>query len=69
MNLYQQPGSNNLIGCKLEVGVASLFIQHGKDLDKYGKDSRCPSKINMVLHRMLQLLIGSYHGKNMGRPT
>ena len=28
--LYQQPGSSNLIGWKLEVGVASWFIQHGK---------------------------------------
>ena len=28
VNLYQQPGWSNLIGCKLEVGVASWFIQH-----------------------------------------
>ena len=28
VNLYQQPGSSNLIGRKLEVGVASYFIQH-----------------------------------------
>ena len=26
MNLYQQPGSSNLISWKLEVGVASEFI-------------------------------------------
>ena len=26
--LYQQPRSSNLIGWKLEVGVASYFIQH-----------------------------------------
>ena len=30
VNFYQQPGSNNLIGWKLEVDVASNFIQHGK---------------------------------------
>ena len=30
LNLYQQPGSSNLIGWKLEVGMVSLFIQHGK---------------------------------------
>ena len=30
VNYYQQPGSSNLIGWKLEMGVASLFIQHGK---------------------------------------
>ena len=30
MNLYQQPGSSNLIGWKLEKGLASLIIQHGK---------------------------------------
>ena len=29
VNLYQQSGSGNQIGWKLEVGVASLFIQHG----------------------------------------
>ena len=27
MNLYQQPGSTNLIGRQLEVGVAIYFIQ------------------------------------------
>ena len=32
MNLYQQTGSSNLIGWKLEVGVASYFIQHDKGL-------------------------------------
>ena len=30
VNYYQQPGSSNLIGWKLEMGVVSLFIQHGK---------------------------------------
>ena len=30
LNLYQQPGSSNLIGWQLEVGVASYFIQHDK---------------------------------------
>ena len=30
VNLYKKPGSNNLIGWKLEVGVASYFIQHDK---------------------------------------
>ena len=30
MNLQQQSGSSNLIGWKLEVGVASYFIQHDK---------------------------------------
>ena len=30
VNFYQHPGSSNLIGWKLEVGVASYFIQHGK---------------------------------------
>ena len=30
MNLYQQPGSSNLIGRNLEVGVASKFIQQDK---------------------------------------
>ena len=30
VNLFQQPGSSNLIGWKLEVGGASEFIQHGK---------------------------------------
>ena len=30
VNLYQQTGSSNLIGWKLEVGVASKFIQQGK---------------------------------------
>ena len=30
VNLYQQPGSSNLIGWKLEVGVASEFIQQDK---------------------------------------
>ena len=29
-NFYQQPGSSNLIGRKLEVGVASKFIQPSK---------------------------------------
>ena len=29
-NLYQLPGSNNLIGWKLEVAVASEFVQHDK---------------------------------------
>ena len=29
VNLYQQPGSSNMIGWKLEVGVSSKFIQHG----------------------------------------
>ena len=28
--VYQQSGSSNLIGWKLEVGVASLFIQQDK---------------------------------------
>ena len=35
MNLYQQSGSSNLVGCQLEVGVASWFIQH----DKVNRDS------------------------------
>ena len=30
VNLYQQSGTSNLIGCKLEVGVASWFIQQDK---------------------------------------
>ena len=30
VNLYQQTGSSNLIGWKLEVGGASWFIQHDK---------------------------------------
>ena len=30
VNLYQQPGSSNLIGWKFEVGMASSFIQHDK---------------------------------------
>ena len=30
VNLYQQPRLSNLIGWKLEVGVASKFIQHDK---------------------------------------
>ena len=30
VNLYQEPGSSNLIGWNLEVDVASKFIQHGK---------------------------------------
>ena len=30
VNLYQQTGSSNLIGWKLEVGVAPSFIQHDK---------------------------------------
>ena len=30
VNLYQQRRSSNLIGCKLEVGVAAYFIQQGK---------------------------------------
>ena len=30
VNLYPQPGSSNLIGWKLEVGVGSWFIQHDK---------------------------------------
>ena len=30
VNFYQKPWSSNLIGWKLEVGVASLFIQHDK---------------------------------------
>ena len=30
VNLNQQPGSINLIGWQLEVGVASLFIQPDK---------------------------------------
>ena len=30
VNLYQKPGSSSLIGWKLEVGVASSFIQHDK---------------------------------------
>ena len=28
VNLYQQPGLTNLTDWKLEVGVASQFIQH-----------------------------------------
>ena len=41
MNLYQQPGSSNLIGWKLDVGEASQFIQHcntfciGKNISPY----------------------------------
>ena len=30
-SVYQQSGSSNLTGWQLEVGVASFFIQHGKD--------------------------------------
>ena len=30
VNLYQQSGLSNLIGWKLEVGVATSFIQHDK---------------------------------------
>ena len=30
VNLHQQSGSSILIGLKLEIGVASLFIQHDK---------------------------------------
>ena len=30
VNLYQQSGSSNLIGRKLEVGMASWFIQQDK---------------------------------------
>ena len=30
MNFYQKPRSSNLIGWKLEVGMASWFIQHEK---------------------------------------
>ena len=30
VNVYQKFGSSNLIGRKLEVGVASSFIQHDK---------------------------------------
>ena len=30
VNLYQQPGSSNLIGWKLAMGVASQFIQQDK---------------------------------------
>ena len=33
LNLYQQPGSSKLISWKLEVGVASWFIQHYKGLE------------------------------------
>ena len=31
LNLYQQPGSSILTGWKLGEGVASIFIQHGKE--------------------------------------
>ena len=31
VNLYQLSESSNLIGWKLEMGVASLFIQQDKD--------------------------------------
>ena len=30
VNLYQQSGSSNLFGWKLEVGMASYFIQQDK---------------------------------------
>ena len=30
VNFYQKPESSNLIGWKLEVGMASQFIQHDK---------------------------------------
>ena len=30
VNFCQQPGSSNLIGWNLEVGMASKFIQQGK---------------------------------------
>ena len=30
VNFYQKPGSSNLIGLELEVGMASQFIQHDK---------------------------------------
>ena len=30
VNLYQQSGSSNLIGWKLEMGMASSFIQRDK---------------------------------------
>ena len=30
VNIKQQPGSSNLIGWKLDVGVASYFIQQDK---------------------------------------
>ena len=32
VNLYQQPGSSILIGCTLEVGMTSKFIQRDKSL-------------------------------------
>ena len=39
VNLYQQSGSSNLIGWKLEMGVASKFIQQDKGKEEYpGKD-------------------------------
>ena len=31
LNLYKKAGSSNLIGWQLEVGMASLYIQHDKD--------------------------------------
>ena len=30
VNVYQKPGSSNLFGWNLEVGVASYFIQYEK---------------------------------------
>ena len=35
VNFYQKLRSSNLIGWKLEVDVASLFIQHEKGSDIY----------------------------------
>ena len=30
VNLYQKPGSSNLIAWQLQVGMAFLFIKHDK---------------------------------------
>ena len=49
VNLYQQLRSNNLIGLKFEVGVASYFIQHGSRVNI----NRIPVSATLILLQIL----------------
>ena len=52
VNLYQQPWSNNLIGWKFKVGVASYFIQQGK-----GETFKNGTNINKTLFELYMVFL------------
>ena len=52
-NLYQQLGSSNLIGWKVEVGVVSKFIQHDKGY-------MCSILWTIITDKVFNFLINSF---------